>query len=152
MGRVNERETKANVLTRRFDEIAVAAGCDLPGSVLTALVRLFGEALDAQPTSGHVRTWSGRDQGFSRCGAVDHTIAGRRPRCIRRSEHAGQHFAVTGEQWGPDSPVEADQPPERLVLLCFAGACEAVATVGRFCARHSRPGGIAEGSEVGPTN
>ena len=136
----NDREAIVNALTRRFDEVAVAAGCDLPAPVLVSLVRLFGEALKASLTSRDGRTWSGGEHQFTRCGAVDYPAAGTRRRCVRRWGHAGQHFAVTGEQWGEVSPAAADRPPERLELLCFRGACDAVATLGKFCARHAEPG------------
>lgn len=150
MGGHNDREAKANMLTRRLDEVAVAAGCDVPASVLASLVRLFGEALEAQLTSRDGRMWSGRDHEFTRCGAVDHTTAGTKPRCVRKLGHAGEHFAVTGEQWGDDNPAEPDHAPERLELLCFCGACDAVATLGRFCARHAGPCGVAEGTKSHP--
>ena len=123
MGRENDREAKANALTRRVDEFALSAGCELPRSVLVSLVRLFGEALDAQPANRDGTTW--RDGEFTRCGAVDHTTAGTHPRCIRKCGHAGQHYAVTGEQWGDDNPAP-DHASERLELLCFSAGCDAV--------------------------
>jgi hypothetical protein len=56
MGGDNHREAKANMFVRRFDDVADAAGCDVPVSVLASLVRLSGEALEAPLTSMGGRT------------------------------------------------------------------------------------------------
>jgi len=126
MGVHNHREAKANALARRFDEIAAAAGCDVPTSVLASLVRLFGEALTG--TNGTRPNYE-----FTRCGALDHVAEGTKPRCVLKWGHAGRHFAVTGQRWGEDKPAE---PQEQLNLLCFSGTCNAIATHGKFCDRH----------------
>jgi hypothetical protein len=130
----SECEVKANAFTRQVDELAKVEGCELPATVLLALVRLFGEALEVPWGVG--RGWARYE--FTRCGAVDDQAEDVRPRCVRRLGHAGRHFAARGEQWG-DATRHAERTVEhqRFELLCFSADCDAVATHGRFCVRHS---------------
>ena len=127
---MDDREMMANAYVRRLDEIAAREGCDLPATLLVALVRLFGEALDSRCEETARRE-------FSRCGAVDDAAPVARPRCVRRRGHGGQHYAAGGERWGDETVVAAEHvgAGRPIALLCFSG-CGAAATHGRFCFKH----------------
>ena len=129
-----DREMMANEYVRRLDEIAAREGCDLPLSLLTAMARLFGEALDLRfeaPAPAWVR------YEFTRCGAIDAAPVIAKTRCVRRRGHTGQHITAGGERWGNEAIAARGRVGVRrpIELLCFAG-CGAVATHGRFCLNH----------------
>ena len=129
-----EREMMANAFVRQLDEIAVHERCELPVTLLIAIVRLFGEHMDAR--FGSAARIEARYE-FTRCGAINGAAALSPLRCVRRQHHAGEHFASGGERWGDDASVEAEYVRVRrpMRLLCFSG-CGAVATHGRFCCDH----------------
>ena len=129
-----DREMMANEYVRQLDEIAAHEGCDLPVSLLIAMVRLFGEALDSR---FEATAPAGARYEFTRCGAIDDGALIARPRCVRRRGHAGEHFAAGGERWGDEAIAAGERVGVRrlIELLCFAG-CGAVATHGRFCFNH----------------
>jgi hypothetical protein len=127
-----EREMMANAYVRQVDEMAARESCDLPVTLLIAMVRLFGEALDAVEARAPVMRYE-----FTRCGATGNVPPIAASRCVRRRGHAGEHFAAGGERWGDEAidareHVGARRPIE---LLCFA-RCGGVATHGRFCINH----------------
>ena len=129
-----ERELTANAFVRQLDEIAARERCELPVTLLIAIVRLFGEHMEARLGS------AGRLQArydFTRCGAITHGASPAMVRCVRRRDHAGEHFAAGGERWGADAGVETEhvRVSRPMRLLCFSG-CGAVATHGRFCSHH----------------
>ena len=124
-----QREMTANAYVRQLDEIAAREGCDLPVTLLIAMVRLFGEVLDS-------RFEAGARYEFTRCGAVEDAAAVASSRCVRRRGHTGQHCAAGGERWGQQEIAAEERGVRRSVeLLCFAN-CGAVATHGRFCSDH----------------
>ena len=128
-----EREMRANAYVRKVDQSAAREGCDLPVTLLVEMVRLFGEALDAEFEA----TASAARYGFTRCGAMDDAAPTAKPRCVRRRGHAGEHFAASGEQWAGEAIAAGEHVDVRrpIELLCFSG-CGAVATHGRFCIDH----------------
>jgi hypothetical protein len=128
-----EREMMANAFVRELDQIAVREGCDLPVTMLVAIVRLFGEHLESR--LGPTARIEARHE-FTRCGAINDTAPPATFRCVRRRDHAGEHFAAGGERWGDDAgAAEYVRVSRPIRLLCFSG-CGAVATHGRFCCDH----------------
>ena len=132
----DEREMMANAFVRQLDEIAVREGCDLPVTLLMAIVRLFGE--HTEPRFGPAARAEARYE-FTRCGAIKDAVSPATLRCVRRRGHADEHFAASGERWADETTVAADNPRvgRSIRLLCFSG-CGAVATHGRFCSNHQR--------------
>jgi hypothetical protein len=133
-----DREMMANVYVRRLDEMAASEGCDLPVSLLIAIVKLFGEALDSR---FEATAPAGARYEFTRCGAIDDAALVATSHCVRRRGHVGEHFAAGGERWADEAiaggkHVDVRRPIE---LLCFAG-CGATATHGRFCRNHRADG------------
>ena len=129
-----EREMMANAFVRQVDEIAVREGCELPVTLLIAIVRLFDEQIESLigPTAR-----GGARYEFTRCGAINTVVPLATLRCVRRRDHAGEHLAAGGEQWGDEAPAAAESVRVRraIRLLCFSG-CGASATHGRFCCNH----------------
>ena len=131
-----EREMMANAFVRQLDEIAVREGCDLPVTLLIAIMRLFDEQIESR--FGPVARAEARYE-FTRCGAIKDPAPLARLCCVRRRGHADEHFAASGERWADETAAAADYSGVRrsIRLLCFAG-CGAVATDGRFCFNHRR--------------
>jgi hypothetical protein len=129
-----EREMMANAFVRQLDEIAVREGCDLPVTLLIAIMRLFDEQTESRfgPAAR-----AGTRYEFTRCGAINDAASLTILRCVRRRGHADQHFAASGERWADETAGAADYPGlgRSLRLLCFSG-CGAAATHGRFCFDH----------------
>ena len=124
----------ANAFVRQLDEIAVREGCDLPVTLLIAIVRLFYEKTESRfgPAARITAHYE-----FTRCGAINGTAPLATLRCIRRRDHAGEHFAVGGERWGDQATAATEYVGvgRPIRLLCFSG-CGAVAADGRFCLNH----------------
>jgi len=131
-----EREMMANAFVRQLDEIAIGEGCDLPVSLLIAIMRLFDEQTESRfgPAAR-----AGARYEFTRCSAISAVAPLATLRCVRRRGHAGEHFAASGERWADDTGAAADYPAmgRSIRLLCFSG-CGAVASHGRFCFDHRR--------------
>ena len=129
-----EREMMANAFVRQLDEIAVREGCDLPVTLLIAVMRLFDEQTESR--FGPAARAAARHE-FTRCGAISDAAALARLRCVRRRGHADEHFAASGERWADETTTAAGYPGvgRSIRFLCFAG-CGAVATHGRFCFNH----------------
>ena len=129
-----EREMMANAFVRQLDEIAIREGCDLPVTLLIAIMRLFDEQTESR--FGPAARAEARYE-FTRCGAIKGAAPLATLRCVRRRGHAGEHFAVSGERWADEAAAAAESPGigRSIKLLCFSG-CGAVATDGRFCLDH----------------
>ena len=131
-----EREMAANAFVRQLDEIAVRQGCDLPVTLLIAIMRLFDEQTASR--LGEAARVQARFE-FTRCGAINAAPPLATLRCVLRRGHASQHFAASGERWADETTVAAGSRGvgRSIRLLCFSG-CGAVATHGRFCFNHRR--------------
>lgn len=131
-----EREMMANAFVRQLDEIAVREGCDLPVTLLIAVMRLFDEQTESR--FGPAARAAARHE-FTRCGAVNDATALTNSRCVRRRGHADEHFAASGERWADETTTATGNAGvgRPIRFLCFFG-CGAVATDGRFCFNHRR--------------